>query len=203
MRFILSILIVFVSIAMTNFSFAGDSKAGKSVEAKSVQNRGEIDTIKCDAYNDAKLRVGDNCTFDITFTSNGPKYKISDVNYWFWEDIDYNKGENSLKFLATKEFIDSNGVVENGTMKLMVSNDYDIRIPPEKRSKENIIVKYEILFNEIIPNKGLSQEQHRLVQCARYTITRCGDGVVDKQYGEECDDGVNGSATCSKNCKRK
>ena len=43
---------------------------------------------------------------------------------------------------------------------------------PKESSTENVLVKYEFLFNKILPDGSLSKEQESYVQCGRYTVMK-------------------------------
>ena len=145
--------------------------ASRAPVVKEVEDRGEIDQIKCDGMEDADVHVGDTLNFYVSFTAaNNAKAKVSGVHYWFWSDIDYNSGDPGITFEATKEFKNGDGVVQNQTLTLMRSTDYVIRATPEKPSKENIIVKYDITFNTFNADGTLSPQEEHTVQCARYRV---------------------------------
>lgn len=150
---------------------AAANAASRAPVVKEVEDRGEIDQIKCDGMEDADVNVGDTINFYVSFTaSNSAKAQVTGVHYWFWADDDYNEGDPGVTFAPTKEFKDGDGVVHNQTLKLMRSTDYVIRATPEKPSKENIIVKYDITFNTFNADGTLSPQEEHTVQCARYRV---------------------------------
>jgi len=145
--------------------------ASKAPVVKEVENRGEIDQIKCDAMEDDEVHVGDTINFYVSFTADSKaKAQVTGVHYWFWSDIDYNSGDPGIAFEPTKEFKNGDGIVHNQTLKLMRSTDYVIRVAPEKPSKENIIVKYDVAFQTFNADGSLSPQEEHTVQCVRYRV---------------------------------
>ncbi|MBQ2475926.1 MAG: hypothetical protein II515_01465 [Desulfovibrio sp.] len=163
---------LFSALTLSLLLGAGAAGAATKVPVvKEVEDRGEIDQIKCDGMEGADVHVGDTLNFYVSFTAeNNAKAKVSGVHYWFWSDIDYNSGDPGITFEATKEFKNGDGVVQNQTLTLMRSTDYVIRATPEKPSKENIIVKYDITFNTFNADGTLSPQEEHTVQCARYRV---------------------------------
>ena len=165
-------------------------------------SREDVMKIKCDNTARDTLRVGEEYTFHADFSVSSGKAHISDINYWFSSEGDFNDSHTSILFKPTDELNKSDWVVSNGEKRILESERYAVVNYPEKRHEDNIIIKYEFLFNAYLPDGKLSDRQERIVQCVHYAITRCGDGVVDKEFGEECDSGrPGGSATCTDTCK--
>ena len=145
--------------------------ASRAPVVKEVEDRGEIDQIKCDGMEDADVNVGDTIKFYVSFTaSNSAKAQVTGVHYWFWADDDYNEGDPGVTFAPTKEFKDGDGVVHNQTLKLMRSTDYVIRKPAGKPSRENIIVKYDVAYSTFNADGTPSPQEEHFVQCARYRV---------------------------------
>ena len=145
--------------------------AGKPPVVNEVKDRGEIDHIKCDGMGEEDVHVGDSLNFYVSFTTkNNVKVKVNDIHYWFWSDKDYNSGDPGISFAATPEFRNADGIVQNQTMKMMRSSDYVIRVAPEKPSKENIIVKYDVAYNIFNPDGAIAPQDNHFVQCFRYRV---------------------------------
>lgn len=163
---------LFVALPLSLLLCAGTATAGfKAPVVKEVKDRGEIDQIKCDDMAEADVNVGDSLNFYVTFSAkNNAKALVTGVHYWFWSDIDYNRGDPGITFAATKEFKDGDGIVQNQTLKLMRSSDYVIRETPEKSSKENILVKYDVTFKPFNADGTLSQQEEHFFQCGRYRV---------------------------------
>ena len=200
MTLVSRILFVALTLALALQVSLGDVKAKhiENVIIKDSVGRAEIDKVKCDKIENDKFRVGDKYNLYVTLTAKNAKAKVTDVTYWFYADEDYNGTDAMPRFHPTKALEDSNGLVQNSTMKLLESEDYVIRIAPKKRSDENVIVKYEVFYNDI----GANSKHQRFAECLRYAVTSCGDYVVDHEFGEECDEGPDGSAQCTKTCKK-
>ncbi len=163
---------LFVALPLSLLLCAGTATAGfKAPVVKEVQDRGEIDQIKCDDMTEEDVNVGDSLNFYVTFSAkNNAKAQVTGVRYWFWSDIDYNRGDPGITFAATKEFKDGDGIVQNQTLKLMRSTDYVIRETPEKPSKENILIKYDVTFKPFNADGTLSQQEEHFFQCGRYRV---------------------------------
>ena len=73
---------------------AAADAASRAPVVREVEDRGEIDQIKCDGMEDADVNVGDTINFYVSFTaSNSAKAQVTGVHYWFWADDDYNEGD--------------------------------------------------------------------------------------------------------------
>ena len=162
---------LFSALTLTLLLGAGAAGAAKAPVVKEVEDRGEIDQIKCDGMEGCDVHVGDTLNFYVSFTAGSKGgAKVTGVHYWFWSDIDYNKGDPGIAFKPTKEFKDGDGVVLNQTLQLMRSTDYVIRQAPEKPAQENIIVKYDVAFNPIGADGTVAPQEEHYVQCARYRV---------------------------------
>lgn len=173
-----------------------------SVNAANVREtsgREEIDKVHCDSMADNQLRVGEKHVFEVQLFPTKSKFSVSNINFWFYEDEDYNDGEG-VRYETTQELMDADGVISR-KMTVMRSQPYHVGHAPAKRSQENIITKYEIELS-MLDADGKVTGSGTTTQCARWAVTACGDGVVDKAYGEECDDGPDGSASCTAACKK-
>jgi hypothetical protein len=78
----------------------------------------------------------------------------------------------------------------NTSMKVLESNPYHIVTPPTARAWNNLYIEYTIRYDYVnhttTPSKS-NLYSHK--ECAYYEISRCGDGEIDEEYGEECDPG--------------
>lgn len=193
--FFLPVTIIGLMLTTAAPAFAVDA-----ANVRETRGRGEIDKIQCDTTVDNQLRVGENHVFEVELYPTKSKFAVTNINFWFYEDEDYNDGEG-IEYSPTQEAMDANGVVTK-KMAVMRSQPYHVGHAPTKRSPENIITKYELEIDMLDANGNVTQSG-TTTQCARWAVTRCGDGIVDKAYGEECDDGPNGSASCTPACKKK
>lgn len=146
--------------------------APKDAVVKELQHRGEIDKIQCDKIVSDTAHVGDTFNFWVDFTAKDIKIRISDVNYWFWADKDYNESDAIFSLSPTKELEKADWIVDNTTLRLAESTDYHIRTLPDQPSEENILFKAEILFNQVMPDGTLSPVQGRFVQCLRCAVKK-------------------------------
>ena len=62
---------------------------------------------------------------------------------------------------------------------IQTTEKYQVAVAPKKRLKDNIYVEYHVVV------EGNEKEGHR--ECVNYEVTWCGDGVLDKDEGEQCD----------------
>lgn len=163
---------VVVALSLCLILIAGTAGATfKNLVVREVTDRGEIDPIQCDDMEEEDMHVGDVVNFYVSFSAkNNAKVKVAGVRYWFWSDMDYNSGDPGISFSATKEFKDGDGLIQNQTLTLMRSSDYEIREAPEKPSKENILVKYDVTFHTFNADGTVSPQENHFVQCARYRV---------------------------------
>ena len=174
--------------------------SAKTTKVIETNGREEIDKIQCDASVDLQLRVGEKHVFDVEMSSSENKYIVEDIKFWFYEDEDYNNG-NGILYEPTKEALAAKGLISAKEMTVMRSKPYLVGHAPAKRSQENILIKYVISL-DMLNKKGEITQRGTFTQCSRWAVTSCGDKITDTAYGEECDDGPAGSATCSKQCKK-
>ncbi len=151
--------------------FLGTAPASAAPKASDVHevDRAEIDKVRCDKMNELDVNYGDTLSFNASFTArDGAAVKVTNVKYWFWADQDYNASDPPVTFSATKEFTDG-GVIKDKTVELTRTTDYVIRVKPSNPKKDNIIVKYDITYNEIKSDGSILPDDH-LVVCARYRV---------------------------------
>ncbi|MBO4312838.1 MAG: hypothetical protein J5838_00945 [Desulfovibrio sp.] len=157
------------------FIFSLNTAIAKPVayDVKEYKEHGEIDKIRCDSTKTYIFHLGDFGNFYVDFTAKNNKVvKVTDVNYWFWADKDYNGDEGIFQLKPTKEIEKADWIVKNKEIRLVESSDYKIKSLPDTPSDENIIFKAEILFNEIMPDGSISPEQERIVQCVRASVRK-------------------------------
>lgn len=110
------------------------------------------------------------------------------------ENWNYNKWDNPW-FEFTENIRTAWGlVVKNNkpaTLIIKSKADYQIRNHPVKRSSNNLMVKYAV---EYVNDKKDNKQRYQHTECYPYIISRCGDGVVDKDWDWRCDKNGN-------NCK--
>ncbi len=151
--------------------FLGTAPASAAPKASDVHevDRAEIDKVRCDKMNELDVNYGDTLSFNASFTArDGAAVKVTNVKYWFWADQDYNASDPPVTFSATKEFSEG-GVIKDKTVELTRTTDYVIRVKPSNPKKDNIIVKYDITYNEIKSDGSILPDDH-LVVCARYRV---------------------------------
>lgn len=154
------------------FLTVGSAFSKTNVQVFERNDRKEIDSIKCDNEDTGILEVGNSYNFDVSFSSNDGKVKVDTVRFWFWADEDYNGNDGMVQFSQTDKIKNLDGIVGQEAIKLIESTSYVIKKQPKESSTENVLVKYEILFNKILPDGSLSKEQESYVQCGRYTVMK-------------------------------
>lgn len=134
--------------------------------------RNALDQLPCDNTTRATVQKGDTIDFYVDFTAKDTKASIETVNFHFWADKDYNGDEKLPQFYVTKEMEAAKGIVSNQTMRLMTSSKYHIRELPDTPAKDNIVVKYEILYHDVLSDGSLAPEEKRLVECLRIGVKK-------------------------------
>ena len=92
---------------------------------------------------------------------------------------DYNRWANPT-FSRTQDLINNwNRVYKNTSMVVLRADSlYNIKDVPAKRSSSNLLVKYVIEY----ANDEAATTRYQHTECYPYEISRCGDGVVDKDW---------------------
>ena len=166
-------------------------------------SRDDVKAIKCDHSTTDTLRLGHTYAFHADLSLDSGKARLSDINFWFSADEDYNGDQHTALFHPTEELNRADWDAGTTPKRVLQSTDYHVRKAPERRQPDNVIIKYEFLYHAYLPDGSLDKQERRIVQCVNYAVTRCGDGVVDKDFGEECDSGQpDGSPTCTRECKQ-
>lgn len=140
----------------------------------------------CDQVFYGKLRYGKGYIFNDTF------HGTSSQSYYLWsrtinssEQYDYNNSPDFPAFWWTQEIKDQNYEVRpwQSLEVLKAKSAYYINAVPQKRDQKNLTVKYAITYST--DKAWYNKKSH--VECKYYKITWCGDGVLDKNEGEQCD----------------
>ena len=146
-----------------------------------------IPSSGCDEVFHYTLRQGEDYIFWDIFHANDTDRRLYGnpiVN--FIEPKDYNRWANPT-FRWTNR--DSNKKVSEGdSIKVVESTPaYHIYDHPDVRSDDNLYIEYDLQY----ANRENAPESRRKThkECVYYEISRCGDGEIDEEYGEECDPG--------------
>ena len=71
-------------------------------DVKEYKNHGDIDKIQCDDTKSISVQRGDVLNFNVNFyTTNHKTAIITDINYWFWADKDYNGDDKIFSLKPT------------------------------------------------------------------------------------------------------
>ena len=165
-----------------------------------------IPKADCDATFYGKLRHGRGYVFDdqITGTPTKSRY-LKDFKVDHREQLDFNGADPFPSFEWTQEIKNQNMILNpNQTIKILTATSpYYVREKPIKRDKNNLYLEYTIWYSDS-QNGAWSAEK----ECKYYEITRCGDGILDPEYGETCDPNDSSktgwwNGGCDENCKPK
>jgi hypothetical protein len=144
----------------------------------------------CDQTFYGTLRQGKQYTFNDTFTNKGS----SSVYLWnykvdYTEEKDYNRSSSFPSFAWTDTIKSANYEVKKGSsvMFLKATSAYPVYDVPASRSFNNLVLKYTVTYSTDVA--GNNKYSH--TECKYYEVSRCGDGTVDSDYNETCDDGAN------------
>jgi len=134
--------------------------------------------------------------FSVTFIEKSPY----DYNQWpnpsfYWMDDLWNG--------VYKQISDTRRVIKSSPL-------YEIKTHPDVRSKDNLYIEYDIKYaDKAYSSKPDDSKLKSHKECVYYEISRCGDGVLDEDYNEECDPGSAWTSTlpdgriCNSDCKIK
>ena len=156
------------------------------------------------------LRCGKSYNFPDDFKAGWTDRWMYSFSVNFKEGSDLNGGANPT-FLWTDVLKNNNMLVRAWqTMTIIDSTPkYNIKNCPTTRSYENLYIEYIVTTagenpnGQELPNAKLSTHK----ECIYYAVSRCGDGVLDEDEGEECDPGSAWTSTlpdgriCNSNCK--
>lgn len=163
-------------------------------------------TVSCDKEHNRKLRYGHEYILHDSFSStDGKYYGLNSVKVNYTEQYDYNGNSTFPNFSWTKEFEGKNHIIApSETIKAIIADEpYPIKYHPVKRAHNNLVVKYTVkYFSSSKPHKDIKKwvgpKFH--TSCVNYEITRCGDGILDIENQEECEQGGL-EKHCSNDCK--
>ena len=75
-------------------------------------------------------------------------------------------------------------------MVAIESTPYNIVSVPTRRAQNNVYIEYTIWYDNVAHSTTPSKSNlYSHKECASYEISRCGDGILDAEYNEECDPG--------------
>ena len=173
-------------------------------EKKIQQNSG-----KCDDTFYRTLRHWWEYTFYDKFIPSGTRYLYDfDVKFEEEKPFDFNGWQNpTFHWLSNL----GNGVYKkvSSTKEVIESEPpYQIINHPDVRSKNNLYIEYNIKYSDkAYSSKPDDSKLKTHKECVYYEISRCGDGVLDTEYGEECDPGSESTKVwpnwqvCNSECK--
>lgn len=161
-------------------------------------------TWKCDIINPVDtLRYGRSYIFNDYFINKDKNnIRVFQFSSSFTEQGDYNWATTIPNFKFSAKLKEKDYIIAplEKVEILKATNKYDISYHPEIRTNRDIYITYDIVFQDLVNGKiGV----HKI--CWGYSITWCGDGIIDKEYKEECDPKASGwnSSTCNpKTCKK-
>ena len=157
---------------------------------------------ECDQVFTGTLRYGKGYMFgDVFNASSVPSYLWS-YKVEYQEQYDYNNSPDFPQFGRTNEIkAQDYTVYANQSLQVIAAKtSYDILAVPATRNFNNLFLKYTITYSQDIA--GNNKVAH--TECKYYEISRCGDGVLDADREEQCDEGANNGkpgSTCSIDCK--
>ena len=107
--------------------------------------------------------------------------------YWDWQFVAWSIVDNKNNILP------DNKKFENPILKIV-----DVpSSPTTDKKKYDVFFKFAVLFDNDNNLKSLTDNQAKTI-CYGMKIRWCGDGIVDPDYGEECDPKVDND--CSREC---
>lgn len=181
-----------------------------NASAENKQEKLDINS-RCDKNVYGQLRYGSEFTFSDTITSSSNYYVgVNSVETYYSEQYDYNGSGYFPNFPWAKELKKQNYIVYPGqTVNILrADQEYGIKYHPNERSSDNLVIKYRYkLYATLNPKQDKKQWDGPIYStvCHHFEVTRCGDGVVDEDDGEECE--INKSEeseainNCSNECK--
>lgn len=193
-------------LAENKASRLGIVAARSSERPASAQNAGgaQLSMDRCQQKNEGGLvRAGKSQYFGDSWNNNDKwPDAINFADATSFVNI-YGQGERPA-FFITQSLVDAKYVVPGQAQNFgtMGSAEYKVPTPPKGaiRRTDALFIAYTYRYQNIKPDGASSEITH--VSCVNYEITWCGDGVVDAEDGETCDDGpLNGSpGKCNKSC---
>lgn len=136
--------------------------------------------------------------------------------YLYYEEVnfvenhgDYDNNPNLPTFTWTPQLINNWMKIDaNTSLPILKSTPYHLVTPPTVRASNNLYIEYIVWYDDVkhttTPSKS---DLYPHKECFNYEISRCGDGVLDTEYGEECDPGSESTKVwpdwqvCNSECK--
>ena len=145
----------------------------------------------CDQTFQWYLRLWNNEPFTDSFDAWWHDRYLFDYDVLFQENYgDHNNGANPT-FSWTSRIINKwkkVGEYESGVV--IESTPYHIVSAPTRRAQNNVYIEYTIWYDNVAHSTTPSRSNlYSHKECASYEISRCGDGILDTDYNEECDPG--------------
>lgn len=140
---------------------------------------------KCDNSYNQTLRYGQVYSFTQKIKTDRLFYTLKKFNFKYQEQYDYNLSESFPEFQWNPLIVSAGYMLSPGTdldaVYTKPGQKYEIKGIPHIRSFDNFKIQY--IFTYYIGNQG----PFLRTDCVNYEISWCGDGVVDKEFGEPCD----------------
>ena len=146
---------------------------------------------ECDQTFSWRLRLWDNKPFTDTFNAGWHDRYLFDYDVYFEENYwDHNNGKNPT-FSWTSQLVNNwKKVSANDSVVAIESTPYNIVSVPTRRAQNNVYIEYTIWYDNVAHSTTPSKSNlYSHKECASYEISRCGDGILDAEYNEECDPG--------------
>lgn len=132
------------------------------------------------------LRYGNEHNFNYSYTNlDSFDHRLRYFAINFDEPFDYNGSDDVPNFDWTTHVKTQNMLIPPGTNDLKIiqsNNKYTIKSIPPIRKADNLTIKYSVYVQNQNGGEAISH-----TGCQPYTISWCGDGVVDTEFGEPCD----------------
>jgi cysteine-rich repeat protein len=147
------------------------------------------------------LRQGKGYIFFDEFNNKEQAVYLWNFTVAYREQFDYNQSESFPKFHWTDTIKKHNYKVEpyQSIKYIEAQLPYKIKAVPAVKSHDNLILKYTVTYSYDKDGK----DKRTFTACVHYAISWCGDGIIDTDWGEECDDGNSvDDDQCSCNCNK-
>ena len=140
-----------------------------------------------------KLRLNRYYVFDDEFDSKWTTRYLYDFSVKFEErHWDYDNNPSKPNFSWTSWLVNNGMKVEAWNKWIVLTSPldpkYHIVSTPTHRAWDNLYIEYVIRYDDQYHStKPSNNNLYSHKECAYYEITRCGDGIIDSEYGEKCD----------------
>lgn len=183
------LLILFILFSFGSNSFAAFHNPWAVADYRSM---------KCDQnFPSKKLRLWKSYIFydDYNNRSSRQTKQMRSMAVNYYEPYDYNKSPWIWKFKWADDIKRRRGIIKPWEYVRIIDmpQAYTIKAVPPTRSTHNLVIQY---FTKT-SLKGWPMPKDRHTECQPYEITRCWDGVIDRDQGEECDGGPNCTSSCT------